>query len=87
MNQNDCTHTTPAEDVWVPNKDHDPVEWGMDGFDAGPGEWESGRRESTTVDIDLHRYECTQCGKVMYYSSTAREHFENGKSFNIKGLE
>jgi hypothetical protein len=40
------------------------------------------------VDIDLHRYKCTQCGLVMYYSGRAREHFEEGKKFDwIKGLK
>ena len=39
---------------------------------------------STTVDIDLHRYKCTQCGQVMYYSAAAREYYETG--VDRKGL-
>jgi len=36
----------------------------------------------------LHRYKCTQCGEVMYYSGRAREHYEEGKKFDwIKGLD
>lgn len=51
------------------------------------GRWEH-YTESTTVDIDLHRYKCTQCGLVMYYSGRAKDHYEEGKKFNwIKGLE
>lgn len=51
------------------------------------GEWEY-NTVSTTVDIDLHRYKCTQCGEIMYYSGRAREHYEEGKKFEwIKGLD
>jgi hypothetical protein len=50
------------------------------------GEWEY-TTESTTVDIDLHRYKCTQCGEVMYYSGRARDYYEKGiKSDWITGL-
>lgn len=50
------------------------------------GEWEY-ETVSTTVDIDLHRYKCTQCGEVMYYSGRAREYYEEGKKFDwIEGL-
>lgn len=38
----------------------------------------------TTEDIDTHRYLCTQCGKIMYYSGAAREYFETG--VDHKGL-
>ena len=47
------------------------------------GGWEY-NTEITTVDIDLHRYKCTQCGQVMYYSSAAREYYETG--VDRKGL-
>ncbi len=47
------------------------------------GEWEY-ETVSTTVDIDLHRYRCTQCGLVMYYSDAAREYYETG--VDRKGL-
>jgi hypothetical protein len=50
------------------------------------GEWEY-RTEITTVDIDLHRFKCTQCGEIMYYSGRARDYYEKGiKSEWIKGL-
>ncbi len=47
------------------------------------GRWEY-NTEYTTVDIDLHRYKCTQCGLVMYYSGAAREYYETG--VDRKGL-
>ena len=51
------------------------------------GEWQYDT-VSTTVDLDLHRYKCTQCGEVMYYSGRAREYYEEGiKSEWIKGLD
>jgi hypothetical protein len=51
------------------------------------GEWVY-ETVSTTVDIDLHRYKCTQCDEIMYYSGRARDYHENGvKSPWIKGLD
>jgi hypothetical protein len=51
------------------------------------GKWEY-TTESTTVDIDLHRYKCTMCNEVMYYSGRARQHYEEGTKFDwIKGLD
>ncbi len=51
------------------------------------GEWEY-KTEYTTVDIDLHRYKCTQCGEIMYYSGRARDYYEKGiKSDWITGLD
>ena len=51
------------------------------------GEWKY-YSESTCVDIDLHRYKCTMCNKVMYYSGRAREYHEEGKKFDwINGLD
>lgn len=47
------------------------------------GKWEH-ETVSTTVDIDLHRYKCTQCGEIMYYSGAAREYYETG--VDRKGL-
>lgn len=39
--------------------------------------WET-RESYTTVDIDLHRYYCTQCEQVMYYSRAAKDYYEKG---------
>jgi hypothetical protein len=61
--------------------------WNDDGSSEHSGHWEYDS-VSTTVDIDLHRYKCTQCGEIMYYSGRAREHYEEGKKFEwIKGLD
>jgi hypothetical protein len=34
---------------------------------------------STTEDIDIGRFRCTQCGHVMYYTGRWRDFFEKGK--------
>lgn len=40
------------------------------------------------VDVDLHRYVCTGCNKISYYSQAAKEFFVNGRHSNgLKGLE
>lgn len=84
----ECTHTTEVPGRWVANRFHSPTEWEAGGFDSGPGEWEEGYDKSTTVDVDLHRYKCTQCDKVLYYSERARQHYEEGVKFpGIRGLE
>ena len=33
---------------------------------------------STTEDIDIGRYKCTQCGEVFYYTGLWRRYFEEG---------
>lgn len=61
--------------------------WYDDGSSMHTGEWEY-ETVSTIVDIDLHRYKCTQCGEIMYYSGRARDYYEKGvKSPWIKGLD
>lgn len=49
-----------------------------------PDEWVE---YSTTEDIDTHRYRCTRCGKVMYYSGAARDYYEKGKRSHVHGLD
>jgi hypothetical protein len=73
---NKCTHTRKVKDEWVLDPYHDPEEYAIGGFDCGPGYWKDGGVESTTVDVDLHRYKCTQCGEIMYYSEYGRKLFE-----------
>lgn len=46
-------------------------------------EWED-HHTSYLVDIDTHRYKCTHCGEVMYYSGAAKEYYETG--VDRKGL-
>jgi hypothetical protein len=71
-----CTHTRTKQTWVTTNYFGEETE----------GEWEY-ETISTTVDIDLHRYKCTQCGSVMYYSGRAREYYEEGKKFDwIEGL-
>lgn len=33
---------------------------------------------STTVDIDISRYKCTQCGEVFYYTGAWQRYHEDG---------
>lgn len=70
-----CTHTIDTS-RWVAND-----EW--DGSDGFSGEWEY-TTKYTTIDIDLHRYKCTQCKQIMYYSGAAKEYYETG--VDRKGL-
>lgn len=42
---------------------------------------------STFEDIDLHRYKCTQCGEIGYYSGAAKNYYENGIKSEILGLK
>jgi hypothetical protein len=44
---------------------------------SATGEWVH-ETVYTTVDLDTHRYKCTQCGLVMYYSGRARDYYEKG---------
>ena len=74
-----CNHQA-KQSYWVSDFVND---WG----DTEPGHWEH-TTKSTTVDIDLHRYKCTQCNEVMYYSGRAKEHYTEGTKFDwIKGLD
>lgn len=65
--------------VWTTEQVEDP--W--------TGEWttESEWEDAPMVDIDLHRYKCTKCGNIGYYSSAAREYHEEGIKSSIKGLD
>ena len=53
------------------------------------GEWCDDWRQvehSTQEDIDLHRFRCTQCGEVGYYSGAARAFYERGEERPDLGL-
>lgn len=67
-----CTHTRRVPAEWIEVSD-DPH------YDGVGGYWEEGHEVNTTVDIDLHRYKCTLCSKIMYYSNAARKHYEYGE--------
>ncbi|MGF6440739.1 hypothetical protein [Paraburkholderia youngii] len=46
------------------------------------------RSESFDEDIDTHRFRCSKCGRIGYYSEAARRFFEKGiKSSGINGPE
>ncbi len=60
----ECTHTIKAGGKWEPNPYYDPNDERYEGEEmVWVPEWD----KSTTVDVDLHHYKCTQCGKVMPY--------------------
>jgi hypothetical protein len=71
-----CNHQRETS-RWVEDDDWYPSHGGSTGY------WEYDS-VSTCVDIDLHRYKCTQCNQVMYYSGAAREYYETG--VDRKGL-
>ncbi|WP_415912528.1 hypothetical protein [Neptuniibacter sp. QD37_11] len=68
-----CTHTRTVKGHWQ--------------SEGGEDIWVDDHEVPTTRDIDLHRYECTKCGKVMYYSEAARRYYEEGITCSVKGLE
>lgn len=62
-----CTHQRTHESYENQNYFGDEVE----------GYWVR-ETVSTTVDLDTHRYKCTQCSKIMYYSGAAADFYEKG---------
>lgn len=73
-----CPHTIEHSE-WVTREDY----WTGDQY----SEWEH-KIVSTQKDIDLHRFQCTQCGEIGYYSGAARRFYEEGiPTPGIRGLE
>jgi len=65
---------------------HERYEAQDQGYEDMNGEWISDWRNyavSTCVDIDLHRYKCTMCGEVFYYSGRAKDFYERGERGGI----
>lgn len=62
-----CTHTKEHSRWVTTNYFGEEIE----------GKWEY-TTESTTVDIDVHRYKCTMCNKIFYYSARAHDYYEKG---------
>jgi hypothetical protein len=82
-----CDHQVWVDGYWEDHPELDAMDE-EEGVYSNHSEWIDGYHQSTFVDVDLHRMRCTQCGEISYYSSRAREHFEEGKSFpDIRGLE
>lgn len=51
------------------------------------GEWKADER-SLMVDIDLHRFQCSRCKQIGYYSGAAKAYYEEGKRTpGVQGLE
>ena len=71
-----CSHTK-EEGGWMREYDEETGEprkvWGI-------------RTVSAYYDLDLHRYKCSMCGEIGYYSGAARAYHEDGVKSNIKGL-
>lgn len=60
---------------------HKKTEFVDRGYHDEEGFWISDLREEerwATEDLDTHRYFCTLCGLVMYYSERARAYYEDG---------
>lgn len=70
-----CTHSRHVEGAWV--------EYDEEMDTHRTGYWEEGYQERTIEDIDLHRYRCTQCGTIFYYSDAAERHYEEGEHNNV----
>lgn len=51
------------------------------------GNWVEPSEKSAFEDIDLHRYKCTLCGVVKYYSEAARKYYVEGVLSYVKGLD
>lgn len=72
-----CTHEEETS-RWVDEHEDD---WG----DRQEGQWVYTTR-SLCKDLDLHRWTCTRCGHIGYYSGAARAFHEDGKTSDIPGL-
>lgn len=54
--------------------------WKGEDIYTGEEIWEEEFVEHNTYeDVDLHRYRCTQCGQIFYYSERARKYYEDGE--------
>lgn len=73
-----CKHEKTNR-YWV--EDSIDPDWGT----PVPGHWVCDT-VSLLKDIDLHRYQCTGCGHIGYYSNAARAFHEDGVRNEIPGL-
>jgi hypothetical protein len=63
------------------------AQWTNDWTGETEGEWKTEER-SLTVDIDLHRFQCSRYKQIGYYSGAAKSYFEEGKRTpGVQGLE
>ena len=87
MTQAKCTHERHVEGRWVENPFYDAEEDDLGGYGGESHDWDASHNIPTTRDLDLHRYQCTQCNEIMYYSYAAKEFYEKGITCNVMGLE
>lgn len=74
--QDTCTHQRERS-VWVESEN--PYTGEME------GQWEYSV-EHTTKDIGIGAFQCTQCGKVMFYTGSWRGFYENGVPCPSSGM-
>lgn len=64
-----CKHTKTIPAGWYPNPHYsvqDAVHLG-DEYMEEAYFWEDEWEQPTTVDVDIHHFKCTQCGKIIPY--------------------
>jgi len=67
MVEKECTHNIRVEGHWVENPSYDFEEDMLGGYGGEAMDWVPSHDKPTVVDINLHQYKCTQCGKVFSY--------------------
>lgn len=76
-----CSHTKYVGGYW---RDNPNFEEGWS-HESDRREYVEGFDKPTLEDLDLHRYHCTQCGEIFYYSQRAREAYESGDLTKLPG--
>lgn len=67
-----CSHRKP---ILVKDTREEWIDYCQEWEEVEYTKWEE---VSAFEDIDTHRMKCSLCGKIHYYSKTARDHYENG---------
>lgn len=70
--------------------DHETSYWTSEDWEDDYGNIHTDHKlitESFYEDLDLHRYHCTRCKKIFYYSSAASDYYEHGIKTTIIGLD
>ena len=63
----DCKHIVKVSGHWEKNPYFDQSEDDCDGYSGDSHEWIPEYECNTVIDINLHQYKCTQCGKIFNY--------------------
>jgi len=62
-----CKHTKTVEGHWTENTHNNTgISYADDEY-YDNSEWVDEYERCTVVDVDIHHYKCTQCGKIMRY--------------------